>query len=163
MVKNEYWVFHKIVSYKILESVFFFKKKKKCTTGSLKNKIIDKIVLLNRRLYINRRSYLVCIQDDENVARVAYCTKQDAFWRRVNLKWLKPGYALRWLKRRGLSITITSLPAEKWCTSNCCYSFVQRSMIGEAKTPGVRITNCYYRDGPMLSFMSRPISKYCLL
>lgn len=61
--------------------VFFFKKKKKkkCTTGSLKNKIIDKIVLLNRRLYINRRSYLVCIQDDENVARVAYCTKQDAF------------------------------------------------------------------------------------
>ena len=81
MVKNEYWVFHKIVSYKILESVFFFKKKKKkkCTTGSLKNKIIDKIVLLNRRLYINRRSYLVCIQDDENVARVAYCTKQDAF------------------------------------------------------------------------------------
>ena len=78
MVKNEYWVFHKIVSYKILESVFF-KKKKKCTTGSLKNKIIDKIVLLNRRFYINRRSYLVCIQDDENVARVAYCTKQDAF------------------------------------------------------------------------------------
>ena len=66
--------------------VFFFFKKKKCTTGSLKNKIIDKIVLLNRRLYINRRSYLVCIQDDENVARVAYCTKQDAFWRRVNLK-----------------------------------------------------------------------------
>ena len=79
MVKNDYWVFNKIVSYKILESVFFFKKKKKCTTGSLKNKIIDKIVLLNRRLYINRRSYLVCIQDDENVARVAYCTKQDAF------------------------------------------------------------------------------------
>ena len=82
MVKNEYWVFRKIVSYKILESVFFFKKKKKkkCTTGSLKNKIIDKIVLLNRRLYINRRSYLVCIQDDENVARVAYCTKKRCFF-----------------------------------------------------------------------------------